>query len=200
MDKERITSMDRHLNIKLWRGDEQTLATVKDIYLASFPPEEQRPWNDLERRARDGRELRLMVFVWHADVAGFITAWDLGPFLYIEHFATSPALRGGGLGSKALASITGGAGKPVVVEVEREDAGENASRRIGFYKRCGFFPLDNFDYVQPPYTDGQPSVPLLLMSTDPSLDPASIARILHVQIYGTDPNWQKPIRVSKKNP
>lgn len=170
-------------HIRPWSGDKQELDTVREIYLGSFPPEEQRPWEDIERRARGG-SLKLIVFVDGAVTAGFLTAWDLGSLLYIEHFAISPALRGAGMGSAALDWIKAEAGKPVVVEVERPEAGEDARRRISFYRRSGFTPLAGYDYVQPPYSEGLPPVPLLLMSTDPTLDPASTARTLHTRVYG----------------
>lgn len=183
--------METPTHLEPWSGDAPTLAAIKEIYLASFPAEEQRPWDDLESRARTSSGLRLLVIRRGGKPAGFITAWDLGAFLYIEHFAIDPAMRGGGLGARALAEVKAGAGKPVVVEVEREDAGDDARRRIGFYRRCGFAALSHYDYVQPPYGPGQPAVPLLLMSTDAGIDADATARTLHAQIYGAEPNSRK---------
>ena len=54
--------------------------------------------------------------------------------------------------------------------------------QLDFYRRNGFRLLD-YDYVQPPYAPGLPSVPLLLMSTDPALDPALAARTLPPALY-----------------
>ena len=51
---------------------------------------------------------------------------------------------------------------PMVLEVELPET-EMAQRRIGFYQRLGFI-LNEFPYWQPSMQEGQPSIPLKIMS------------------------------------
>lgn len=93
-------------------------------------------------------------------------------------------MRGSGIGAEIL-RLLAAEGPPLLLEVEHpKGPGSIEQRRIEFYRRNGFRLLD-YDYVQPPYAPGLPSVPLLLMSTDPALDPALAARTLHREVYGT---------------
>lgn len=156
------------------------LTAIEKIYTEAFPPEERRSWSSL---AGDGNpELRSIVR--DGELAGMISYWNFGTFVYVEHFAIDPSLRGGGTGSEVLAELRRSLGRPVVLEVERPaDSNPMAARRIEFYRRNGFHVL-SYDYIQPPYAPGLPSVPLLLMSTDPSIAPADVAATLHREVYG----------------
>jgi hypothetical protein len=51
----------------------------------------------------------------------------------------------------------------VLIEVELPET-EMARRRIGFYKRLGFCPHHDIEYIQPPYSDGLSPLPLMLMT------------------------------------
>lgn len=116
--------------------------------------------------------------------AGLINSWHFDDFNYLEHLATMPALRGSGIGATTLYSLLNGFDKPWVLEVERPSADSPmAARRIAFYERNGFSLLD-YDYIQPPYAPGLPEVPLYLMSSDPDIDPAAVAAVLHREVYG----------------
>lgn len=156
------------------------LTAIEKLYTEAFPPEERRPWSSL---AGDGNpELRSIVR--DGELAGMISYWHFGTFAYVEHFAIDPSLRGGGTGSEVLTELRRRLGGPVVLEVERPaDSNPMAARRIEFYRRNGFHVL-SYDYIQPPYAPGLPSVPLLLMSTDQSIAPADVAATLHSEVYG----------------
>ena len=157
------------------------LEQIRQLYFDSFPPEERRPWESLVAPEDDGPILRT---VQHDGVfAGMISYWDFGAFAYVEHFAILPSLRGGGTGAKTLAALKDALVKPIVLEVEPPcEDNPMAARRIGFYHRNGFETLD-YDYIQPPYAPGLPSVPLILMSTDPAIDAAQAARTLIQKVY-----------------
>ncbi len=157
-------------------------AAAEDLYLAAFPPEERRPWQQI---ADTGTMPRLCGLYNNEELfVGFVTVWTFERYAYVEHFAVSPSQRGGGIGAAAMAALRQMLGMPVVLEVEPPTHRDPmAPRRIAFFERCGFALLD-YDYVQPPYSAGLPSVPLCLMSTDPGLDPAEIERTLHSQVYG----------------
>ena len=161
------------------------LESLEEIYIISFPPEERRPWAQIMMPvAVEGPRLRAVYDSDSGECAGFITYWLFDTFVYVEHFAVNPAIRGGGVGSCALKAFIGSMGRPVVLEVEPADAVDPmAPRRIEFYRRHGFEILD-YDYIQPPYAPGLPSVPLKLMSTDSSVDAGVVASVLHSKVYG----------------
>lgn len=156
---------------------------IKDLYLASFPAEERREWTQFCHNASHNIAT-LYGICSDGLLAGFFTAWNLSNGVrYIEHLATNPDFRNRGIGAKALRIFTeADTDKPVLVEVERPGMTPEADRRIGFYQRCGFTPYPLFDYIQPPYADGLPEVPLMLMATG-EIDPADTARCLHTEVY-----------------
>lgn len=115
---------------------------------------------------------------------GFVTVWRLGDFSYIEHLATSAAVRNQGYGQRILEALQKEVKGLLVLEVE-PPVDEMSRRRIGFYRRCGF-SLCELPYLQPPYRKGDQPFPLLLMfdgadSIDSSFD--AIRRTIHQVVY-----------------
>lgn len=172
--------------IKLGALQRRHYSAAQSLYMSSFPESERRPVDSLFAEDRPmhlwgiyscdgGREL----------FAGIITVWHFADFIYIEHFAVEPGMRGRGIGAHVLDIICRASDKPVVVEVERPDAHlPDTQRRIAFYRRCGFNTL-GYDYIQPPYQPGLPAVPLLLMVNGSEVpSPAHIAATLHTAVYG----------------
>ncbi|MDE6499009.1 MAG: GNAT family N-acetyltransferase [Muribaculaceae bacterium] len=157
------------------------MPALEALYLASFPPEERRPWQDI---AAGRGPVLLCIDTPEYTAAGLVTLWRFPQFTYIEHLCTLPALRGRGTGAAVMGALKAGSDTPLLLEAEPpREAGGIEERRIAFYRRCGLEVLPG-NYVQPPYGPGLPSVPLLLMSTDAALDPAAAARILHKHVYG----------------
>lgn len=154
-----------------------------ELYLLAFPPEERRQWEQIV--AHDAPMQLLGVFDDDNQV-GFITVWQLDGFAYVEHFAIDQSCRGKGVGAKAIDALIHLLNVPVVLEVEpRNHPDPMALRRIAFYERCGFTVLD-YPYVQPPYGEGLPEVPLLLMTTDPTINAAVVTKKLHKHVYNKD--------------
>lgn len=169
------------MNITLSPPSAGRLPALRQLYLDSFPPEERRPWEEIADPSRLPRLLAIVLS--DGSTAGFVTIWPFAAFTYIEHLATDPGLRGRGIGAQVMAALST-AHAPLLLEVERPAGlGSIEARRIGFYRRCGLHLLDH-DYIQPPYAPGLPSVPLLLMSTDPALDAPAAAATLHREVYG----------------
>ena len=100
-------------------------------------------------------------------VTGFIAAWEFPVFRFVEHIAVHPAVRGRGLGDQMMRAYINELHTPVLLEVE-PPLNEWSSRRVRFYERLGFF-LNSFDYRQPPLREGQPELPLQIMSYGQSL-------------------------------
>jgi len=154
---------------------------MEALYTGSFPPSERRAWEQVSAGG-DTPEL-LCIAMPEEPTAGLVSLWRFPDFTYIEHLCTAPQLRGHGIGASALALLRG-EGRPLLLEVEYpRGEGSMEQRRIDFYRRCGFYLLD-YDYVQPPYAEGLPPVPLLLMSTDASIDAGAAASVLYGAVYG----------------
>ena len=177
--------MNRH--IKIGKPTPQWAELARRLYLDAFPAEERRDWSTILMQPSDTRRGPFLKCIGLEDVfAGMITTWHFDDFNYIEHLATDPAVRGAGVGSLVLSMLRQGFRTPWVIEVERpSDDNPMAARRIAFYQRNGFTLLD-YDYIQPPYGPGLPEVPLLLMSTDPAIDPETAASTLRRKVYGAE--------------
>lgn len=115
---------------------------------------------------------------------GFLGFWQLPRFAFLEHFAVVPAVRGKGMGSRALKAWMKEVNQPIVLEVE-PPVTEMAQRRIEFYQRAGFH-LNSFPYQQPPYDVHKPWVPLQVMSYPAQLDLQEfeeVVQVLYQKVY-----------------
>ncbi len=156
---------------------------MENVYIESFPPEERRQWADVLDRADNDPRFNLYSIISDGSPAGLITVWDLGTARYVEHFAVAPSMRGSGIGREVIEKFIAMPGAPVVLEVEPLHTGETARKRINFYTRAGMTAHHTFNYIQPPYAPGLPSVPLTLMTSSP-LPLPDIATLLHREVYG----------------
>lgn len=101
----------------------------------SFPPEERRIRADHIRFLRKP-DFHCCALTEEGSFRGILFYWETEAFIFLEHFAMLPHLRGHGLGAKAL-SLLKGTGKPVILEIEPPCDGMT-QRRYGFYRRNGF--------------------------------------------------------------
>ena len=169
-------------------ADSSDIGFFRELYVASFPPEERRPWDDmLSKISTEERFSFLGVYKGGCPV-GFITLWRIGSIAYCEHFAIDPALRGLGLGSEVIDAVIAGAGCPVVLEVEPSGSTPEADRRIAFYSRHGLTGYPDFDYIQPSYAEGLPPVRLMLMASAEGVDLDDATSLIHRHVYGVDGN------------
>lgn len=157
-----------------------------NIYAESFPPEERLSIPALIgylRRPPKGFNMLAVKESSDGPVQGIIGQWALEhsvksevgelsspqAVLFLEHLAVSETARSGGIGSEAMREWLDmlreqhDPSSIVVLECDPPGTDKWSERRIGFYKRLGFEPL-NTEYVQPPYEEGLPSVPLLLLA------------------------------------
>lgn len=160
-------------------------AELRTLYFDSFPPEERRSWESIMELTDDrSSPFNMTVILRDGVTAGFITWWRLGGARYVEHFAIIPAMRGGGLGGEAIRNFVAADPMPVILEVEPSGSNDMADRRIAFYERCGFTGHRDFKYIQPPYSPGLPEVPLMLMTSDKSVDLGTTAGEIRRRVYG----------------
>ncbi len=119
-----------------------------ELYLSAFPDE--------ERRELDYHVETMRLDQFHCDVVldvdvpiAILFWWDLKEFTFIEHLATTPAVRGRGYGDQILREFILDSKKPVLLEVEHP-TNDICRRRIGFYERIGFI-LNEHQYRHPSY-------------------------------------------------
>ena len=167
---------------------DRTPEHLRAAYEAAFPPEERRPWEELF--ALEG-SLHHVCLVRRAEqVIGLAVGWDLPSACYYEYLLIDPAYRGQGLGAEVVRLLQelNEAARPFVLECEPRGYSPEAERRLAFYARLGLDPQP-YDYVQPPYGEGLPWVPLHLLS-DRSLELEAyeqIRRDIHQYVYKVMP-------------
>lgn len=155
----------------------------------SFPTDEYRPYGE-QLRLTDCSEYAIFGLRGaNGTIKAFISVWDFNSFAYVEHFAVASTYRNGGVGANILGQLQNKIKKLIVLEVERPET-EIARRRIKFYERNGFF-LNDYDYVQPPISQGKNPVPLFIMSSKGKISEKQFVEIkekLYSAVYGVDAN------------
>lgn len=169
-------------------------ARAEQLFERAFPPEERRTLGHQRRVTDENAHFTTFALYSEDRFAGLLTCWQGPGFVYVEHFATAPEVRGQGIGSQVLHQLSALYTDPVVLEVElpRDDF---SRRRIGFYERNGFRLWSASSYVQPPYQAGCAPLPLHLMVRGEGLDEQRdferIRQWLYAEVYGC-PDFQAP--------
>ena len=153
------------------------------LYESSFPQEERRTL-EVQGKIMKNTEYNFEVILSGDSVLGFILWWEFKDMVFVEHFATSPELRGQGYGKTILQEFLKRSQRPVILEVELPEPGIK-ERRIAFYERLGF-TLNTHNYVQPPMQKGCGELPLFLMSYPEKFSKESVSHFVdnyHPLIY-----------------
>ncbi|GAB3970431.1 GNAT family N-acetyltransferase [Spirosoma terrae] len=150
------------------------LATVRPWYEGSFPPEERRNFDQLVQLL-DLPDMHFCVLVDQSTPVGFISYWQWGDLLYVEHVAIDPEKRGQKFGEQALQQVVALQATCVVLEVELPEDSLSV-RRVQFYERQGFY-VNEFPYVQPPYRLNETGIPMKLLSIPAIPDSATFQQI-----------------------
>lgn len=156
------------------------------IYEQSFPEAERDPVENIAAslsRSTDNAEIRhLRAFMDQETVVGFtyFTSYREYYLGYLKFIAVRADIRGKGYGPILLQDAiqqlradgiraTGWPYLGLVFEVERPETAENEAdrllreRRIEFHRRNGAMMIEEVDYVAPPVSVDQPSLPFHLM-------------------------------------
>lgn len=171
------------MNIRKIKNDE--FDKVFEVLKESFPTDEYRTYEE-QKKLLDNPLYTIYVLP-HCednDIMAFIAVWQFRDFAYVEHFAVSSRYRNQNLGSKIIKRIVEMLSCPMCLEVELPDT-EIAKRRIGFYKRNGFF-FNDYTYVQPPFSKDKNPISLAIMTSGRSIGEEEFEKIktvLYREVY-----------------
>lgn len=136
--------------------------SIQELYSTAFPPKERREFEDLKEMFFVPECFINQIIANDDKVAGLCIFWVFNEFLFIEHFAVFPDLRGFGIGEETLSVLQG---KYPLILLETElPVDEISRRRVKFYERNGF-ALQHLQYFQPSYSTGEPIIELKIMSS-----------------------------------
>ncbi len=139
-----------------------------ELYEKSFPNKERRPYDTYVTTFANE------LFIGNAiecdgRFAGILYYWQGDGYLYLEHLAVDPAMRGGSIGSKTLEALETLCGKEQKIILEIDPPIDDISRRRkGFYIRSGFCANERL-YIHPSYSTPAEPHRLVLMSYPTSL-------------------------------
>lgn len=161
---------------------------VYDLMEASFPSDEYRTYEE-QKALLDNPYYQVYVKKDsdNQSIKAFIAVWEFEDFAFIEHFAVNPQYRNGGIGARTLTRLVDLLGKSFCLEVEPPED-ELTSRRIGFYRRNGFF-LNHYPYMQPSISKGKNALPLLIMTSESTVSEKEFEgyrKVLYEKVY----SWQ----------
>ena len=107
---------------------------------------------------------------------GYFCYWDLGKFLFGEHFAVLENLRDQGWGTKFLTFFLQNLKKPFVFEMEKP-LDFQSKRRKYFYEQFDFV-FNDFDYHQPSYHGDDKGIPMVFVSYPEKLTKARYSKMV----------------------
>lgn len=179
----KITERKEKMMDQLELLTEKDFDAVWEVMEESFPIDERRSY-EKQRELLFNDSYFLYGCRRGEQLAAFFAVWQLKECLFIEHFAVLKSCRNGGIGAELLKQLIRAQGQKLVLEVE-PPLGELESRRIAFYKRCGFC-LNGYDYTQPAMTEAGKEIPLLIMSYPGRLEKTEFLRLreeLYRKVY-----------------
>lgn len=132
------------------------------LYRLSFPIFEQRT-EEQQMQAFLSPSYHLTVYAEEETFVGFIAYWEFTHYLYIEHFAIHPDLRGKGYGSIVLKTLQDGYDKRLLLEIDPV-TDDISAKRLHFYELNGF-TANPYPHVHPPYREGFHGHDLIVLTT-----------------------------------
>jgi len=153
--------------------DNTHFADFWKIYTESFPLNERR---SLEQQIEVLKkpEYQLDIYLSEFQVVGFNAFWTAGEFVFIEHLAVAPEVRGKGLGSLILKPFVESKTIPVILEIDIPIDGLTF-RRLKFYESQGFIK-NEYIHFMPPYDTRDKPLRLQILTY-----PTEISRNLYNQ-------------------
>jgi len=140
--------------------------SFSDIYAVSFPVHEQRSEKQ-QTEAFSNEHYHLLVKIENDKLVSFIACWDFEDYVYIEHLAVNPELRGKSMGSGTLNDFANLMKKIIVLEIDPLKD-EISRKRLSFYERLGY-ELNSYIHFHPAYNPLFEPHELLVLSLNETL-------------------------------
>lgn len=157
----------------------------RQLYTHSFPDFEQRS-DARQKQAFSAPNYCLDLYCRQDEPIGFLAYWSFDEYIYIEHFAVSPACRGQGYGSAILQAFITAHPLTVLLEIDPV-TDEQSAARLKFYRRCGFVK-NSYPHIHPPYHKEYEGHSLLVLSTPKEISDEAYARFSRdLDIYVMNP-------------
>ncbi len=126
----------------LVKTEKREFGKVKKLYKSAFPPAERKPFFMIRRKIKTGLMTAYSI-VTAGEFSGILITAQKDDLVLLNYLAILPTIRGGGIGSKALADLSVKLpGKGIFLEIE--EVSQSASnygerqRRKHFYLKNGF--------------------------------------------------------------
>lgn len=184
-DKRTMKSSELIGNGLLKRLEDNDFDKVYTLMDMSFPDDEHRSYVEQKKLLNNSKYIiYVMPDDENNDIKAFITVYRFEDFAFVEHFAVNPKYRNQGIGSLILKELKKILKCRICLEVELPKT-ENAKKRISFYERNGFY-LNQYPYVQPPFSENKHEIPLWVMTTGHAVEIdefEQIKKILFKDVY-----------------
>lgn len=155
---------------RITRNDNPFYPSFNSLYQISFPI--------FEQRTEEQQMLAFSSSAYHLDIfleednntfIGFIAYWEFNSYLYTEHFAIHPDLRGKGYGSLVLKALQNSNSKRLLLEIDPV-TDEISAKRLHFYELNGF-SANSYPHIHPPYRAGFQGHDLIVLTTQGQITP-----------------------------
>ncbi|RHJ85350.1 GNAT family N-acetyltransferase [Parabacteroides sp. AM08-6] len=133
----------------------------EQLYHMSSPIFEQRT-EQQQHLAFVSQKYHLNIYTEGEIFIGFIAYWDFDDYLYVEHLAICPDLRGKGYGA-AILKESEKEGKRLLLEIDPV-IDDISAKRLHFYELNGF-SLNPYPHIHPPYRKGFDAHRLVILTT-----------------------------------
>lgn len=121
-----------------------------EVYAISFPVHEQRNASQ-QITAFDNKHYHLIIKTAGEKLVSFIAYWDFKDYVYIEHLAVNPELRGQNKGSELLEDFAEMISKAIILEID-PPINKIAKKRLEFYKKLGY-EVNSYVHFHPAYNE-----------------------------------------------
>lgn len=148
--------------IRIKNIDDAYFEEFLSVYSTSFPIFEQRTKKQ-HVYAFEQTNCFVKCYFEKDTFIGFIIYWEFQHFIYIEHLAIHPELRGKNYGSLLLSQFIENKEKKIILEIDPLND-EISLKRYNFYKHLGFIKNDH-NHTHPAYREEFKDHQLILLST-----------------------------------